>query len=955
MSFISEVADFLLDHHRAHLGRCTVVFPNQRSGLFLKKSLSKKVNKPVWSPTILSLENFLFSFSTINKVDPLTLIFELYGSFKRHNKSDESFDSFYYWSEMLLKDFEEVDHYLVDPKQLFTYVKDDRQLAEDFYFLDEKQEAIIQKFWQKFLPTSTKTQEQFVETWKILEAVYSSFKTRLQEKNIGYTSHIYRELASRIEDISIPEDRYIIFAGFNALTPVEEQLIKHFVINFQAKILWDIDEYYIANENQEAGSFMRQYVQDSIFSKGFSNPLPKRIEQPKTIEVTGVSLEAGQAKLVGEEINKLLSNGAQEEEIVVVLPQEYMLFPVLNAIPNVVKKLNVTMGYPLKETPLFGLMEAAIELQEHASLSPENGLSFYHKPAIDILSHPYLYKKDKSPIDKLIKDIRKKNQIRVYQHDILSLESTLLNVLFKKLNSPEELMGYLLEVIIVLKEQVVERFGLEREYLHHFTQMLSRLDELFGRHDPIADFKTLKSLLKKASQSIKIPFNGEPVNGLQIMGTLETRNLDFKYVLMLNMNEDVFPGSQKVGSFIPYRIRKAFALSTFETQDAIYAYLFYRLFHRSEKLSFYYNTYANFGLSGEVSRFIRQISLESSLHINWRKLSNAVQVKEKKAISIPMSPAIWERLKIYTDAAPPKERRRLSASALNIYFDCSLKFYFRYVLRLFSRDEMSEQLDARHFGNALHKTLEYLYRDTISEKGSRVIDENDFLRLENSIDGAMEKAFKEEFGMTSKKRFQFKDRNVVMAEIIKRFVERVIKMDKAYAPFKIVSLEDEDKYDHLMEIKSDNRKFLVKLGADIDRVDIKDGQVRIIDYKTGRDDTEIGNMKNLFNPQVSSKYKSARKAGFQTFFYAWLYAKKYGVKNPISAGLLNIKQFFQPDFDFRIKIEGRPVKDVRSYLTQFEADLKVLLEDIFSSDQSFKQTEDRKMCSFCDFKGICER
>ncbi len=955
MAFLSEVADHLLTNHRDHLGDCTVVFPNRRAGLFLKKHLSQKVEKPVWSPTTLSLEDFLFSHSKTKKADPLTLIFELFEAFKMHQGQSEGFESFYFWGEMLLRDFEEVDHYLVNPKQLFTYVKDDRQLAEDFYFLDEEQEKIIKKFWQEFLPAATKTQEQFVETWRILMPVYETFKLRIKEQGIGYTSHVYRELVEDLDGIKRSSDKPLIFAGFNALTPAEEVLIKHFISSFNAEVLWDIDAYYLDDTNQEAGDFLRKYAKDPILGRSFPNPLPKRITQSKEVEVTGVSLEVGQAKLIGEEIDRLMDAGAKKEEIVVVLPQDYMLFPILNAIPEKVDKLNVTMGYPLKDTPLFGLLEAAIELQEHASLSPENGLSFYHKPTIDILSHPYLYKEDKNPLDKLIAEIKKKNQIRVFQKEIQAINSTVLNTIFRQVGEQESLSAYLQSIITVLGDQVVERFGLEREYLYHFQQLLARLSEILEKQTAVIDIKTFKGLFRKATRSVKIPFTGEPVEGLQVMGVLETRNLDFKHVLMLNMNDDIFPASQRAGSFIPYRIRKAFELPTFETQDAIYAYLYYRLFQHSKKLFFYYNMFADFGLSGELSRFIRQIELESGLIVKRKKLSNSIQVNEIKPITIETTNEVLDKLSIYTDAVPEMDQRRLSASALNIYLDCRLKFYFRYVLRLFSGDEMSDDLDARHFGNALHKTLEYLYLDTMSEKGGRVIDESDFFRMESSIDGAMEKAFKEEFGMKGKKRFEFKDRNVVMAEIIRKFVKQVIAMDKQYVPFEIVSLEAEDKYERFIDIKPNSKSFRVKLGADIDRVDKKEGTVRVLDYKTGRDETEIGQFDNIFNPDVFYKFQAGRKAGYQTFFYAWLYASKYGQEEAIVPGLINIKQFFATDFDYRLKTNGNPIADSRAFLPAFEAKMRELLEEIFSAEESFTQTDDLRKCSFCDFRGICER
>ena len=347
-------------------------------------------------------------------------------------------------------------------------MKDDRQLAEDFYFLDPDQEAIIKKFWQEFLPTSTKTQEQFIDTWKILQPVYEAFKNRLKALGVGYTSFVYRELALNLDKIKLPKNKPLIFAGFNVFTPAEEALIKHFVLTYDAEVLWDIDGYYLDNEKQEAGEFLRRYRQDRVLGKSFPTSLPQRIKEKKDVCVTGVSLEVGQAKLIGEEVEKLLESGAKEGEIVIILPQDYMLFPVLNSIPDRVTKLNVTMGYPLKETPLFGLLEAAVELQEHASLSPDNGLSFYHKPTVDILSHPYLYTEERSSVDRLLQEIKRKNKIRIYQQEISSLQPSILAIIFRQINDHSKLASYLQEIVVALGEQVVERFGLEKEYLYHF-------------------------------------------------------------------------------------------------------------------------------------------------------------------------------------------------------------------------------------------------------------------------------------------------------------------------------------------------------------------------------------------------------------------------------------------------------------------------------------------------------
>lgn len=957
MAFLEEVADYLLKNHPGRLGEVTVIFPNRRAGLFLKKYLSGKVNKPVWSPNTISLEDFLFSFSDINKSDPLTLIFELYEAFRQHQGRDEGFESFYFWGEMLLRDFEEVDHYLVNPEQLFTYVKDDRQLAEDFYFLTPEQEAIIKKFWEEFLPVEGRQKQQFVDTWRILYPVYQTFKNRISDQKIGYTAHVYRSL---LENPSLLDEKnehpFLIFAGFNAMTLAEEKLIKHFVEKRNAKMIWDIDDYYLANKKQEAGSFLRSYARDPILGKDFPDPIPSRISKPKDISVTGVSLEIGQTKLLGQEVELLLQKGVSKEDIVVILPQDYMLFPVLNALPESVDRLNVTMGYPLKDTPLFGLLETAIELQEQSRISKENEISFYHKPVVDILNHPYLYREGSEDLNELVTDIQNQNKIRIFKQDISALQSTLLNTIFRRLGADEQMTAYLDEIVTVLGRQVVERFGLEREYLYQFHQLLSRLGEILAKQSGTLDHKTFKALFRKAARSVKIPFAGEPVEGLQVMGVLETRNLDFKYVLMLNMNEDVFPSSPRVGSFIPYRIRKGFDMPTFETQDAIFAYLFYRLFQHADQLSFFYNMHAEFGLSGEVSRFIRQIELESGHKVTRKKLSNSLQVQEVLPISIETTDEVLTRLRRYTDQVGDEEKPgSFSASALNIYLECRLKFYFRYVLQLYSGNDLSEDLNARLFGNVLHKTLEFLYQDRMKQKSSRWIEEADLAVMQQGVNEVMEKAFMDEFGMTGRQRFEYEGRNVVMAEVIRKFILQMLRKDRQHVPFEVVSLESEDKYRNYLKVSAGDKMLDVRLGAEIDRVDRKDNMVRVIDYKTGRDETEIGSFDKLFVRDLKDKQKHGRKAGFQTFFYAWLYAAKHGQTEQIVPGLVNINQFFQPDFDFRLKTGNRPIEDARPYLQAFEERLASLIEEIFDKNQSFDQTIDEDKCRYCEFKGICGR
>ena len=952
ITFLDETARFLLQKYPGQLADCTVVFPNRRAGLFLRKYLSQRIKTPDWSPLTPGLEDFLLSFSPSKKADQLTLIFELFKAFRRHRQQvDYGFGSFYGIGEMLLHDLEEIDHHLVRPDQLFKYIKDDRQIAEDFYFLDTRHEAIIRAFWGDFFPDRSKFREQFMETWKLLLPVYKDFKKQLNAKRIGYIGMIYRELVEQISEQPLTNGgRPLIFAGFNALTPAEEFIIKHFVQACRADMLWDVDAYYMNNEQMEAGRFLRKYRKDPVLAATFPKDLPKGISTPRKIPVTGVSLEVGQAKLIGEEISRLLACGkAQQEDIVIVLPRDYMLFPILNSIPPEAARLNVTMGYPLKETPLFGLLESCIELQENVSVIFQTRVTFHHKQVIEILGHPYLHNRTNGIHAALITNIKRSNSIHILQEDVLQADSPLIRVIFRKVKGDENPAAYLLSIISALTQHAAERTELEWEFMYHFQQLLSRLHDLLNEQTLEVTFNTFKNLFRKISGNHRIPFSGEPAEGLQVMGVLETRNLDFKYVFVPNMNENIFPAPRQTGSFIPYRIRKAFDLPTFEYRDAIYAYLFYRLFQRSQNLSFYHNLYADFGLSGEVSRFIRQLEWESPHTIQYRKLNNPIKIQGPGPITIAKTGDIIYRLKMYTREG----NRKLSPSALNVYLDCRLQFYFKYVLHLSQPDKPDHELTPRDFGNVLHRALELLYRDVLKGRSHKIIGQNDLFKLKNTVKGAIKKALHDQFKIKQGWKFEIKGRNLILAAVIEKYIQKILEMDEKYMPFEIKSLESdkEGDYGRLLPVKADDTTFHVNLKGIIDRVDQKNGMIRVIDYKSGKDGTEVKTIASVLDRNDEKR----NKAGFQTLYYAWLYACKKGKDRPIVPGLFNIRELFADDFDFRLKLKGHPLVDARPYLPEFEHQFTQVLKDLYGMQQAFDQTDDRTKCRWCDFKGICRR
>ena len=601
-SFIREVVEKVYDAHGERMDKVNVIFPNRRAGLFFRKELGSLVTSPVWMPRISSLEDFVVSRSALEKVDVVEAIFMLYECYKQYPIKEEPFDKFFFWGEMILRDFEEIDHYLVEPDKLFTSIKNQKELDEAFFFLDEEHQKVIQQFWSTFLPHMTNNQKAFTDTWRILGPVYHNFREKLKSKGKGYNGLIYREYIKQLGDLT-PDvhDQQYVFAGFNALTFTEEKILKYFVTEHGAQIFWDSDSYYLDNKTQEAGNFQRTYKSDHVLGQTFAKEASKRFEKPKSMTATGVSLEVGQAKAMGEMLDELaMREDFQPEETVIVLPQEYMLFPVLHSLPDSIDQVNITMGYPLKDTPVYSLLESLLRLQATRREDVVMGASFYHKPTIEVLEHPLINAMGKIKVEDFLNEIKKRNLIYVYQEE-LPLDIPILNVIF---DQPEKPLEYLISVLASLHENQKQLdHAINLEFISRFHELISILQDIIGPDHSKLGYDFLIRLFRRFAASLKIPFTGEPLNGIQIMGILETRNLDFKNVFILNMNEDSWPAPPRRGSFIPYNIRRAFDLPVHEHQDAIYSYLFYRLLQRADNVQFYYNIVSEFNINGELCRW----------------------------------------------------------------------------------------------------------------------------------------------------------------------------------------------------------------------------------------------------------------------------------------------------------------------------------------------------------------
>ena len=542
MKFLEEIADIFLREYADEREEVTIVFPNRRAGLFFQKYLSARITKPIWSPHITGIEDFITSLSTQKIADKLELIFELYQVFSSVNKSKESFDRFYYWGNIMLQDFDELDKFLVDPELLFKNLAYIKHIENSLDYLEDEQKAMIAGFWNSFGEKLSKHQSGFLEIWDNLLQTYNLFKNRLYEKGIAYTGMIYRDVEEELQmGQASPPIGKVIFAGFNALSKSEESIITWFVKEGKGAVFWDADDYYLNDKKQEAGKYLREMKYGNVvLAKTFKQSYGNAFQNTdKDIKVISVASDVGQAQQASEILSGM--NSDLDENTAVVLPDNQLLFPLLHALPEKIEKLNITMGFPLAMSSIYGFIDALIDLQIRAE-----GKNVYHfRPVLTVFRHPVFSSVKDDHIDELEKQIVKRNTIWISQK-MLDNKNQVLDMIFYK---PESLPAYLLDILRFLAEQNEEQ--VEREFYFHFYTIINKLNEFVETNQLKLSTTSFQKIFRQLVQSDRLPFEGEPLLGLQVMGILETRNLDFDNVVVLSMNETLMPPAPKNTSFIP--------------------------------------------------------------------------------------------------------------------------------------------------------------------------------------------------------------------------------------------------------------------------------------------------------------------------------------------------------------------------------------------------------------------
>lgn len=954
-TFLEKTANHILERYEDIIPEICIVLPNRRASLFLRKHISRKLKKVSWSPQIYSIEDLIFKLSGLNIIDNTSFLFELYEIHKVIEKEKaQDFDEFTKWAQVLLHDFNEIDQHLASAKSLFNYLSDIKSLTN----------------WNPGQEEPTEFQKQYVSFFQSLYIYYEKINKNLDEQNSAYHGKAYRFVAENILNlIKNVEWSKIIFAGFNALTTSEEKIIFELELAGKADILWDTDAHYLQQLESgifhEAGFFIRKYLK-KYKKENFKWLIESFNTEKKNIQIYGVAKQIGQAKLCGQILDENPDILVSKHNSAIVLADENLLFPILNSLPEI-KDLNATMGIPLNATPVYDFIKSILDLHQksfvYQKMQNKSVHSFHYSDILKILNHSILLDVcenisgiTQAEYRKLTNKILKSNQVfhsnksiqAILNHPKINpaffdlLFSDWSNDLNQAFKNSREILEHLRDVII--KKQLEKNLDLkiELEYIYQFSLLFTKISNYQTKYGALKNIKSLYSFFNQLSKTEKLSLYGEPLQGLQLMGMLETRTLDFENLILCSVNENILPGSGKQNSFIPFDIRHEFKLPTYREKNAVFAYHFFRLLQRAKNIHLIYNTEADPIAGGDKSRFLYQLQEEfsnySNININEKIVSSALSNNSSKEIIIDKTEEIIELLK-------EKALKGFSPSSLNTYKRCSLQFYFKEVAKLGENDEKQESIDAATLGKIIHDVLQEIYEALASQNISIHYLEDKLKNLDILLHQSFLKFYEGGNIKTGK--------NLLTTKVAKRFIQNYIKFEikqlKDGNSIIIKSLEDVFEID----LKIDPNNFpkgieTIRFKGIIDRIDQFNNDLRIIDYKTGSvksSDLAFKDWGLIFTEAKTDK-------SFQLAFYAWLYHKKTTTNELIYPGIYSLKKLSEGFIKLKTP-DGNNLN--KENYENFEKLLIKLVAEIFDKNIPFKQTQDEKLCSYCNYNTICNK
>lgn len=923
-TFLSQLANELLINSSESLYQTTIVLPNKRAKLFLIEELKKQSNETFLAPQIISIESLIEEIAQLRALENIELLFEFYIVYLEltEQSKQQDFERFSSWAITLLQDFNEIDRYLVNQNELFTYLLDIERI----------------KHWTPNINNQSKLVEDYLEFWKLLPTYYDKFTQHLLQKKVGYQGLLYRKSAENIVGFTKQLDnKTYVFAGFNALNNAEETIIKHLLENYKAKVYWDIDAVFLKDEFHDAGLFLRRIKKTwKHFESNPFNWVMNEFSKEKHIEVIGTPKSIGQAKIAGKIIEKIAQENSSLQNTAVVLSEENILIPLLNSLPAEVENLNITMGYPSKNNPAQILIFKLFNLHLNAQKRNQKQSVFYYKELLEILNNPLVVSSVNA--NEVVKIIKNSNLTFITEKRLTDLfttyklqNNTLVSLLFFDWQgSISQILDKLKAILIFIKEHLNnqnEQDKVTKAFVFSIYNIIIKITNYYETYQKIDTLEILFSIYKQVIDQAQVSFEGEPLQGLQIMGILESRVLDFENVIITSLNEGKLPGGKSNNSFIPYDVKLEKGLPTYKERDAIFTYHFYRLLQRAKNIYLLYNTHSEGIDAGEKSRFITQLEIEHLPNHHFKKVFyNAIKPDTiYQPIEIVKTESILNRLKEIATI------KGFSPSALTNYLRNPIQFYYQRILGVRENEEVEENVAVNTLGTIIHEVLEKMYQPFEGKNIQiKTVD------IENMIQN-IEAYTLEKFIEVYKEGEIKKGKNLIAFEVAKRNIYNFLQQEKQNLEngdeLFILSLEKE----HAAEITHPNLPYPIRIAGKVDRIELRNNTIRIIDYKTGKVEAKklkIATFEGLTLDLANDKI-------IQLLCYALMFQRsEWKGKYNVEVGIIsfkNMKAGFLP-FTF-----GAPrSKDVETVITPeflelFTEELVILIQEILNPDVSFKE------------------
>ncbi|MCA0398978.1 MAG: PD-(D/E)XK nuclease family protein [Bacteroidetes bacterium] len=952
-AFLYEVAEHAYKRFGKDLSRVAFVFPNKRPAIYLRKWLGELIEEPIWSPPMMTIHEFIFSSTHRLPADKLVsrfLLFEAYEEvFSEANEPyNNRFEDFFNFSEILLNDFTELEANGASIGDVYANLRAMGELSAGLDYLTEEQQRYLERFWSSFsIHRMSRQQEKFIRLWEKLPAIYNRFSEKLAKQGLIDTGTAYRALAAGQHDKTDFDAAYshIAFVGFNALNQSEQKIFTNYKEAGRALFYFDADLHYIDDPLQEAGRFIRRNLQ--LFGNELAAGDTIRSSK-KRIEVLMVEGDAAQAGLVPQLLAEIEDLKTHPEKTALLLADESQLEPVLQSLPPGIK-VNITMGYALKRSVIYPLVLAYLKYAVGAA-QQQNKYVFY-EPVFQLLEHPWLQAYE--PAVALRKQLQQEVSIRIPVSALLATGDPLLQKIFTPLTDPMALFDGIRNLLQWWSGagNKARQTDMLRQLATAAWQQLNRLEGLLSTFSQHLSIGFVADTIQMSLFSLSVPLEGEPLEGLQIMGLLESRGLDFEQYILLQVNDGILPKRSAAPTFLPDSIRRAYQLSVLENQDSIFAYVFYRLLQRSSRAWMTYNTLVTDQSTGEPSRFLAQLAYETKMDLVKKQVSIPLKAYWKEAIQVEKTEPVLGLLKRFTNV-----HKKLTPTAINNYLDCRLKFYFSQLAEIKEPEVFLTELDAKTVGTIFHRVLENLYTDLVTQKKREKVDKADIQYMRAQLPTALDKAFSEVLTGTDKP-FVFSGSFLVLREIIASYAKKVLAVDEVYAPFSLVSMERQLAVQ--VPITVSGKKEMIWLGGYVDRIDWKEGVYRIIDYKTGADERKIQSIASMFdreNPQRN-------KAALQTLVYAWVLQREEREKISVETGIYDVRAMGKSPEDFSwqfvLKETGTPEKIDHLAFAQYEAaiweKLMEVIVEIFDPSIPFNQTNLVEKCVHCAYNKLCSR